>query len=106
VPAGRRGFKIREYQRRIDAVLEAHQRRQGSQAAPPPPISDQHVALRNRIVEACAGIEVDPVAVDWSGDLLCTPETAHFAVLALGLMIEEQEMLVENDVDYRLYQPE
>jgi hypothetical protein len=34
---------------------------------------------------------------------MCTPESAHQAVRALGLMFEEQRLLAKRDVVWRLY---
>ena len=34
---------------------------------------------------------------------MCTPECAHQAVGALGLMFEEQKLLAKRDVVWRLY---
>jgi hypothetical protein len=73
MPAGRRGHKIREYKRRIDAVLEDER---GRKAPPPPPISEEHAALRRRIAEDCAEIELDPSPAI-SGVALCAHPRAQ-----------------------------
>jgi hypothetical protein len=52
MPAGRHGHKMRQYKRRIDALLEAERERRRPLSPPPPPINEEHAALRRRIVEA------------------------------------------------------
>jgi len=103
MPAGRRGHKIREYKRRIEAVLEDER---GRKAPPPPPISEEHAALRRRIAETCAEIELDPEARDAFGRPMCTAEGATTALRALDLMFEERELLMRVGVDWRPYQPD
>ena len=102
MPAGRRGHKIREYKRRIDAVLEEERSRQ---APYPPPISQEHAALQRRIAEACDEIELDPGARDFWGSPLCTPAGVDSAIRALELMYEERRLLERHGVDWRPYQP-
>jgi hypothetical protein len=103
MPAGRRGHKIREYKRRIDAVLEDER---GRKAPPPPPISEAHAELRRRIAETCAEIELDPESRDAFGRPMCTPEGATTALRALDLMFEERELLTRSGVNWHVYQPE
>jgi hypothetical protein len=103
MPAGRRGHKIREYKRRIDAVLEDER---GRQAQPPPPISEEHAELRKRIAETCAEIELDPESRDGFGRPVCTPEGAATALRAQDLMFEERELLTRAGVNWHVYQPE
>jgi hypothetical protein len=100
MPAGRRGHKIREFQRRIDAVLDEHQELRGP---PPPPVSPEHAALRERIVAECREVEWDYSVRDWRGLPMCTPESAHHACRALGLMFEELRLLAGLGVDWRPY---
>jgi hypothetical protein len=94
------GLKIREYQRRIDAVLDENRE---LRRPPPPPISPEHAALRERIIEECRAIVWDHDAPDWRGFPMCTPESAHQSVRVLGLMFEEQRLLAKRDVVWRLY---
>jgi hypothetical protein len=103
MPAGRRGHKIREYKRRIDAVLEDERSRK---APIPPPISEEHAELRRRIAETCAEIELDPESRDFRGRPLCTPESAETAIRALDLRFEERELLTRAGVNWHVYQPE
>jgi hypothetical protein len=35
---------------------------------------------------------------------MCTPESAHHAVEAIGLIFQERELLAKHGVDWRLYQ--
>jgi hypothetical protein len=100
MPAGRRGHKIREFQRRIDALIDEHQE---LRRLPPPPVSPEHAALRERIVEEDRKIEWDYSVRDWRGLPFCTLESAHHAFRALELVQEEQRLLAELGVDWRPY---
>jgi hypothetical protein len=95
----RRGHKIREFQRRIDALIDEHQELRRS----PPPVSPEHAALRERIVEEDRKIEWDYSVCDWRGLPFCTPESAHHAFRALELMQEEQGLLAAKGVNWRPY---
>jgi hypothetical protein len=99
-PGGRHGHKIREYQRRIDAVLERERERR---RPPPPPISAEHAALRQGIIEALKAIEWDFDDLDWRGLPSITLETIDHSLDALVLMREEEELLAKHGVDYRPY---
>jgi hypothetical protein len=67
------------------------------------PISAEHATLRERIIEEYRKIEwLDGVGDRESSDL-CTPESAHYACEALGLMFEERAFLAEQGVDWSLY---
>ncbi len=103
MPAGRRGHKIREYQRRIDAVLEKERERR---KPPPPPISEEHAALRKRIIDEWRAIEWDysTCAETWYGDPLPTLETLDHTTKAMELMNEEKKLLAEHGVDYGPYE--
>jgi len=48
---GRHGHKIREAKRRIDAVLAKERERRRPLGPPPPPINQEHLALRRQIAE-------------------------------------------------------
>jgi hypothetical protein len=100
MPAGRRGHKIREYQRRIDAVLERERERR---KPPPPPISAEHAALRERIVEELRAVEWNYDDLDWRGLPSCMLETVDHSIEALVLMREEKDLLAEHGMDYRFY---
>ena len=103
MPAGRHGHKLREFKRRIDAVLEKERERR---KPPPPPISEEHAALRERIVEEWKAIEWDysQCAHTNDGRPLPTPKGLDHAHNAMELMDEEEKLLAEHDVDYRPYQ--
>src|SRR5215217_9091440 len=60
MPAGKHGHKIREYKRRIDALLEAERERRRPLPPPPPPISEEHAALRRQITELYRILFDDP----------------------------------------------
>jgi hypothetical protein len=101
-PGGRHSHKIRELKRRIDAVLEEDRERW---RPPPPPISAEHAALRERIVEEWRAIEWDysHSADTWYGDPSPTLEILNHSVEAAVLMRQEKELLAEHGVDYRPY---
>jgi hypothetical protein len=103
MPAGRRGHKIREYKRRIEAMLEE---KRGRRVPPPSPISEEHAVLRRRIAETCAAIELDPESRDAFGRPMCTPEGATTALRALELRFEERELLTRAGINWHVYQPE
>jgi hypothetical protein len=85
MPAGRHGHKMREYKRRIDALLEAERERRKPPPPPPPPISEEHAAMRDRIERA------------WGAVVKLIPEGTEMAR-------EEEEFLVSQGVDPRPYQ--
>jgi hypothetical protein len=98
MPAGRRGHKIREFQRRIDTVLEKEEE---LRRPAPPPISAEHAALREKIIEEWRAIEWDYSHPTAHGDPLPTLETHHHATAMWKLMLKEQELLARHGVDYR-----
>lgn len=102
MPAGRRMHKIREYQRRIDAVLEEERRE-----PIPPPISEEHAALRKRIEEAHQILRdaENSEAFDPATGIIDSPNARRAAVRSIQMMYEEQELLEEHGVDWRPYQP-
>jgi hypothetical protein len=51
---------------------------------PPPPISTEHAALRERILQEDRAIVWDHDFRDWRGLPMCTPESAHHAVEVIG----------------------
>jgi len=110
MPAGRHGHKIREYKRRIDALLEAERERRRPLDPPPPPISEEHAALRRRIAEACRTL-LDPEDSEGTDSierleerLEENPELANIAAEYIALVREEVGLLAENGVDYRPYE--
>ncbi len=105
MPAGRHGHKMREFKRRVDALLEAERERRRPLTPPPPPISEEHAALRQRIIEEWKAIEWDysQCAHTNDGSPLPTPEGLDHATEAMKLMNEEKKLLAEHGVDYRPY---
>ena len=104
MPAGRSGHKIREFQRRIDAVLEKERERR---KPPPPPISEEHAALRRQIAEASEPLLVAYYPEDPEGFLdkiRKSPELMDAAHEVMDLKFKEKELLAEHGVDWRLYQ--
>ena len=89
MPAGRRRHKLREYQRRLDAILQEAEELQGPE---PPPISPEHAELRARIEEQMSLIEWLPPEDD-RGISNCTVESLPHARLAMELLIQEAELL-------------
>jgi hypothetical protein len=105
MPAGRRGHKIREYKRRIDSVLEDER---GRRASIPPPISEEHSALRERIAAAYRALldPEDPGGTDLAKRVMANPKLADVAVRVLEMMSEECKLLEAQGVDWRPYQSE
>jgi hypothetical protein len=120
MPAGRHGHKIREYKRRIDALLEAERERLRPLSPPPPPINEEHAALRRRMAEAYRTLfdpegpeglldPEDPDLIEWFEETYDervkeNPELANIAETLLWLHGEEDELLTKNGVDYRPYE--
>ena len=120
MPAGRHGHKIREYKRRIDALLEAERERRRPLSPPPPPINEEHAALRRQIAEAYRTLfdiedpkglldTEDPDLFEWFEETYDervkeNPEIANIAETLLWLHGEEDELLTKNGVDYRPYE--
>jgi hypothetical protein len=110
MPAGRHSHKIREYKRRIDALLEAERERRKPLPPPPPPINEEHAALRRKIAEACQTLLDDPENPEGTDQMKSLeermdedPELANVAAELLGLQREESALLAKNGVDYRPY---
>jgi hypothetical protein len=120
VPAGRHGHKIREYKRRIDALLEAQRERRRPLSPPPPPINEEHAALRRQIAELYRTLfdpegpeglldPEDPDLIEWFEETYDervkeNPELADIASTLIRLQREECNLLAKNGVDYRLYE--
>ena len=110
MPAGRHSHKIREYKRRIDALLEAERERRKPLGPPPPPINEAHTALRRQMAEACRTLLHDPENPEGPDQMKSLeermdedPELANVAAELLGLQREESALLAKNGVDYRPY---
>ena len=120
MPAGRHGHKIREYKRRIEALLEEEWERRKPLPPPPPPIDEEHAALRRRIAElyrtlfdpeAKEGLldPEDPDLIEWFEETYDervkeNPELANIARTLIRLQREEVELLAKDGVDYRPYE--
>ncbi len=121
MPAGRHGRKIREYKRRIDALLEAERERRRPLPAPPPPINEEHAALRRRLAEVYRTLfdpegpeglldTEDPDLIEWFEETYDervkeNPELANITRTLLRLQRKEDELLAKNGVDdYRPYE--
>jgi hypothetical protein len=120
MPAGRHGHKIREYKRRIDALLEAERERLRPLSPPPPPINEEHAALRRQIAEAYRIIfdpedpeglldPEDPDLIEWFEETYDervkeNPELADIARTLIRLKREEWSLLAKNGVDYGPYE--
>jgi hypothetical protein len=115
MPAGRHGHKIREYKRRIDALLEEEQERLRPLSPPPPPINEEHAALRKQIAELYGILFDDPEkpegtdAIEWFFEERFderakeNPEIANVCADFMDLVSKEEELLAENGVDYSPY---
>src|SRR5919112_4297095 len=121
MPAGRHGHKMRQYKRRIDALLEAERERLRPLSAPPPPINEEHAALRRQITELYRIVfddpedpkglldPEDPDLIEWFEETYDerveeNPELADILRTLVRLQREEYELLVENGADYRPYE--
>jgi hypothetical protein len=102
MPAGRHGHKIREYKRRIDAVLEVERERR---RLLPPPISEEHAEMRDRIQHRIgAALELVPEGMDLEEALAQSDELANAGAQIIVLMREEQTFLASQGVDPRPYE--
>jgi predicted RNase H-like HicB family nuclease len=102
--AGRHGHKIREYKRRIDALLEAEQERQKPPPRPPRPLSEGHAAMRSRIERAWgAVVKLIPEGADYEEAMDQSEEIRDLTIDILELEREEVELLVSQGVDPRPY---
>ena len=106
---GRHGRKLREFKRRVDALLEAERERR---KPPPPPISEEHAALRRQIAKANKPLE-PLLGARARGDydtegmldkIRESPELMDAAYEVLDLQLKERDLLAEHGVDWRLYQ--
>jgi hypothetical protein len=120
MPAGRHGHKMREYKRRIDALLEAERERRRPLSPPPPPINEEHAALRRQNAEALRTLfepedpeglldPEDPDLIEWFEQTYDervkeNPELADIARTLIRLRREEWSLLAKNGVDYRPYE--
>jgi hypothetical protein len=105
MPAGRHGHKIREYKRRIDALLEAEQERRKPPPPPPSPISEEHAAMRERIERAWGGVvKLIPVGTDLEEAMDRSEEIRDLSIDILEMESEEVEFLASPGVDPRPYQ--
>jgi hypothetical protein len=96
-PGGRPGHKVREFKRRIDAVLDEER---AVREPPPPPISEEHAAMRERIARGMAALEEQiPEGTDLDGAIRENPDLANDAAQLGGLMREERDFLVSQGVD-------
>jgi hypothetical protein len=104
MPAGRHGHKIREYKRRIDALLEAERERRKPPPPPPPPISEEHAAMRERIERAWGAVfEQIPEGTDFEEALDQSEELRDLTLDISVLIDEERAFLVSQGVDPRPY---
>jgi hypothetical protein len=115
MPAGRHGHKIREYKRRIDALLEAERERRRPLLPPPPPINEEHAALRRQIAELYRILLDDPEKpegtdpIEWFEERFDervkeNPELLNTPADYIGLVRKEVELLAEHGVDYSPYE--
>jgi hypothetical protein len=102
LPAGKHSHKIREYVRRIDALLEAERERR---KPPPPPISQEHAELRARIERAWAAVfEQVPEGTDLEEALDQSEELRDLTLDISEMAREEVAFLVSEGVDPRPYE--
>jgi hypothetical protein len=115
MPAGRHGHKIREYKRRIDAILEEERERRKPLPPPPPPINEEHAALRRQIAELHRILFGDPEKpegtdwIEWFEERFDerakeNPELHDISCDYMDLVDKEVELLAEHGVDYGPYE--
>jgi len=111
---------MREYKRRIDALLEAERERRRPLSPPLPPINEEHAALRRQNAEALRTLfdpedpeglldPEDPDLIEWFEQTYDervkeNPELADIARTLIRLRREEWSLLAKNGVDYRPYE--
>ena len=114
MPAGRHGHKMRQYKRRIDALLEAERERRRPLPPPPPPINEEHAALRRQIAETYRTLFDDPEKLEgidkweWFEEMFGervkeNPELDDIFDQYISLVDKEVELLAKNGVDYSPY---
>jgi len=104
MPAGRHGHKIREYKRRIDALLEAEQERRKPPPPPPRAINQEHAAMRERIERTWGAVfEQIPEGTDLEEALDQSEELRDLTIDISVLIDEERAFLVSQGVDPRPY---
>jgi hypothetical protein len=105
---------MRQYKRRIDALLEAERERRRPLSPPPPPINEEHAALRRQIAELYRILLDDPEKpegidkLEWFEERFDervkeNPELDNVADEYIELVCKEVELLAENGVDYSPY---
>jgi hypothetical protein len=105
MPAGKHGHKIREYKRRIDALLEAERERRKPLPPSPLPISEEHAAMRDRVERAWGTVvELIPEGTDLEEALDQSEELRDLTLDYLVLIDEERAFLVSHGVDPRPYE--
>jgi hypothetical protein len=111
---------MREYKRRIDALLGTERERRRPLGPPPPPINEEHAALRRQIAEAYRTLldpedpkglldPEDPDLIEWFEETYDervkeNPELANILSTLIRLQREECSLLANNGVDYRPYE--
>jgi hypothetical protein len=85
-------------------VLEGER---GRQAPIPPPVSEDHAALRERMEEAVQTFRnaESYEGFDYATGLSSNPVVLRAAVRFLEMIDEERELLEEHGVEWRPYQP-
>src|ERR687898_1118012 len=105
MPAGKHGHKIREYIRRVDALLEAERERRKPPPPPPPPLNQEHAAMRERIERAWgAVVKLIPEGTDYEEAMDQSEEIRDLTLDFLEVAREEVEFLVSQGVDPRSYE--
>jgi hypothetical protein len=106
MPAGRHGHKIRKLKRRMDAVLEEERERLRPLTPPPPPISEEHAALREKIAEGLRAFHdpEDPEGTDLAAVVERNPDLLDVVGEVLELMLKQEKLLAEHGVDHRPYE--
>jgi hypothetical protein len=105
MPAGKHTRKIREYTRWIDALLEAERERWKPPLPPPPPISEEHAAMRDRIERAWgAVVKLIPEGTDYEEAMDQSEEIRDLTLDFLVMADEEVAFLASQGVEPRPYE--
>ena len=103
--AGKHSHKVRQYMRRIDALLEAERQRRKPPPPIPPPISNKHAAMRERIERAWgAAVKLIPEGTDLEEAMDQSEEIRDLTLDILMMEGEEVEFLSSQGVDPRAYE--
>ena len=105
MPAGKSPRKLRQFTRRIDRLLAAERERSRPPTSPPPPISEEHAAIREHIERAWGAVlKLIPEGTDYEEAIDQSEEIRDLTLDYLEMADGEVEFLASQGVDSRPYQ--